>query len=249
MQALTGKGALVTGGSRGIGRAIVQRLARDGATVTFSYQRDVDAAESLISEIAAQGGSAFAVRSDLALGHEITALFDVAQQNAPTLDIVVNNAAVGAADLMGPIAEATDDEYDAMMDVNAKGTFRAMREAARRVADNGRIINISSTSTVTRVAGVALYAASKAVVEQLAVVCAYELAPRGITVNAVLPGATDTDMLRSAFDDEIVAGIAASSPMGRIGTPDDIADVVAFLAGPGGRWVTGQVLQVTGQPA
>jgi 3-oxoacyl-[acyl-carrier protein] reductase len=243
MAILAGKSALVTGGSRGIGRAIVERLARDGALVTFSYVRDADAARTVVAAVEAGGGSAREVRCDLADGAGIAALFDATEAFGGGLDIVVNNAGVART---GLIAATTDEEYDAVMDVNARGTFRALREAARRLPDGGRIVNISTLNTAVRGAGIALYAASKAAVEQFTVVAAHELGPRGITVNAVSPGPVDTDMLRSVNSEEGLAGIPAMTPLRRLGEPADVADVVAFLVGPDGRWLTGQNLRASG---
>ena len=243
MTVLAGKGALVTGGSRGIGRAIVERLAHDGAAVTFSYVRDGAAAEQVLAAVAAAGGQAWAVRCDLADGAQIVKLFDEAERHTGGLNIVVNNAAVVA---VGLIADTTDEQYDAIMDANAKGTFVAIREAARRLRDNGRLINISTVNTVAQGAGISLYAGSKAAVEQFSMVAAHELGQRGITVNVVSPGATDTDMLRGANDPADVAEMPALSPLGRLGQPADVADVVAFLAGPDGRWMTAQNLRASG---
>jgi 3-oxoacyl-[acyl-carrier protein] reductase len=243
MTVLAGKGALVTGGSRGIGAAIVERLARDGAAVTFSYVRDVGAAERVAAAVAASGGQAWAEPCDLADGAQVAKLFDAAERHTAGLDIVVNNAAVA---VVGLIAETTDEQYDAVMNTNAKGTFVAMREAARRLRDNGRLITISTINTANAEAGISLYAGSKAAVEQFSVVAAHELGPRGITVNVVSPGATDTDLLHGNNDPADVAQLPALTPLGRLGQPADIADVVAFLAGPDGRWMTGQNLRATG---
>jgi 3-oxoacyl-[acyl-carrier protein] reductase len=243
MGALSGKGALVTGGSRGIGRAIVERLARDGASVTFSYQQDATAARAVVDSVAAAGATASAVQCDLADAAAIRRLFDAAEANAGRLDIVVNNAGVAT---VGLIADTSDEDFDQVMGVNVKGTFVALREAARRVRDGGRIINISTINTVMRGSGISLYAASKGAVEQLTVVAAHELGPRQITVNTVSPGATDTDLLRGLNSEESLVEVAASSPLGRLGEPADVADVVAFLAGPDGRWMTGQNLRAGG---
>jgi 3-oxoacyl-[acyl-carrier protein] reductase len=243
MGSLEGKSALVTGGSRGIGRAVVERLARDGAVVTFSYVQAADAAQSVVGAVTAAGGSAQAVPCDLGDGAAIGRLFDAAEEFGGGLDIVVNNAGVVHT---GLIVDTSDEQYDQVMGANAKGTFRSLREAARRVRDGGRIVNVSTLNTRLSGAGIALYAAGKAAVERFTVVAAHELGPRGITVNAVSPGATDTDMLRGANSEEVLAQMATMSPLGRLGTPADVADVVAFLVGPDGRWLTGQNLRATG---
>lgn len=243
MGVLSGKGALVTGGSRGIGRAIVERLARDGASVTFSYQQDAAAAQATVASVTAAGSAAWALQCDLADAAAIRRLFDAAEANAPGLDIVVNNAGVGTVSL---IADTKDEDFDWVMGVNIKGTFVALREAARRVRDGGRVINISTLNTVMQGSGQSLYAASKGAVEQLTVVAAHELGPRQITVNTVSPGATDTEMLRALNTEESLVEVAALTPLGRLGEPADVADVVAFLAGPDGRWITGQNLRAGG---
>ncbi len=235
MGALSGKGAVVTGGSRGIGRAAVERLARDGAAVTFSYASDGAAATAVEEAVTAAGGRAQAVHADQADGAQTTALFDAAESWGGSLDIVVANA---ASVTVGLIADTTDADWDHAMTVNAKGTFQVIREAARRLRDGGRIITISSR--------IGLYAAAKGDVEQLTAVAAHELGARAITANTVSPGATDTDMLRAANTAQTLTAVAAMSPLRRLGEPADVADVVAFLAGPDGRWLTGQNLQAGG---
>jgi 3-oxoacyl-[acyl-carrier protein] reductase len=240
---LEDKVALVTGGSRGIGRAVVERLARDGATVIFSYQRDEAAADDVVNAISTAGGTVWAVQADQAEAQEVVRLYDVAEDKAGALDIVVNNAAVGT---VGLIADTSAIEFDRVMAVNLKGTFVSVREAARRLRGGGRIINVSTVNTVMPAPGIGLYAASKGAVEQLTIIAAHELGPRGITVNTVSPGATDTDMLRANNSAEGVKEMSAMSPLGRLGQPADVADVIAFLAGPDGRWMTGQNLRAGG---
>jgi 3-oxoacyl-[acyl-carrier protein] reductase len=240
---LTGKTALVTGGSRGIGRAIVERLATDGAAVVFSFVRHRAAAEEVVAAVRAAGATAHAVQADLGNPAEVQRLFDQAEEHLDGLDILVNNAAVVVT---ASVAEATEQDYDWLMAVNAKGVFFAMQQAARRLRDGGRIVNLSSINTVLAAPGVAIYAASKAAVEQFAVVAARELAGRGITVNTVSPGATDTEMFRSANPPDAPERAAAMTPLGRLGQPVDVADVVAFLVGPDARWLTGQHLRASG---
>lgn len=243
MTLLSGKSALVTGGSRGIGAAIVERLARDGVAVTFSYARDVAAAEKVVASVTQAGGQAWAEPCELSDGGQILRLFDAAQRHTGGLDIVVNNAAVAT---VGLIADTTDEDYDRVMGINARGTFIAIREAARRLRDNGRLITISSVNTAGHAPGTSLYSGSKGAVEQFSQVAALELGGRGITVNVVSPGATDTDMLRASNRPEDLAEVPALTPLGRLGAPADVADVVAFLAGPDGRWLTGQNLRASG---
>jgi 3-oxoacyl-[acyl-carrier protein] reductase len=237
---LDDKGAIVTGGSRGIGRAIVARLVADGATVVFSYRQDEAAAKEVET---ACDGRAIAVRADLTDVGRVRALFDSAVPLLPGLDILVNNAGTART---GLIADVSEDEYDELMTINAKSTFVAIQRAARQMRDGGRIINLSSLNTVMASPGVAVYAASKAAVEQFTRVAARELGGRGITVNSVSPGATDTDLLRGTNSEESLRMAAAMSPLGRLGEPADVADVVGFLAGPDGRWVTGQNLHASG---
>lgn len=238
MGELAGKGALVTGGSRGIGRAIVERLAADGATVVFSYRDSAEAADQVAKETGAR-----AVRADQASPADLDLLFAQAQEHLPGLDILVNNAAIGTPVAM---AEVTDEEYDRVMDVNARAVFVAMRWAARTMRDGGRIVNISTLNTTIPAPGISLYAASKAAVEQFAKVAARELGGRGITVNSVSPGAVDTDLLRATNTEEQLAQVPAFTALQRLGTPHDIAAVVAFLVSADGRWITGQNLFATG---
>lgn len=240
---LDGKAALVTGGSRGIGRAIVERLARDGAAVVFSYLGNRAAADEAVRRVEDAGGSALAVQADQGSLADQAALFDTAEHHLGGLDILVNNAAVG---MPAAILDVTEADYDRMMAVNAKGPFFAVQEAGRRLRDNGRIVNISTLNTALPSPGVAVYAASKAAVEQFTAVAAREFGGRGITVNSVSPGTTDTDLLRAANSPETLDRVVGLTALGRIGEPADIANVVAFLAGPDSQWITGQNLRATG---
>jgi 3-oxoacyl-[acyl-carrier protein] reductase len=234
---LEGKTAVVTGGSRGIGRAIVTRLAADGAGVIFGYRdRSSDAAEL---ENSVPGTRA--VQADLAEPHAIRTLME---QAGDDLDILVANAA--AATVPTLLADITDDEYDRIFAVNAKSTFHAIQYAATHMRDNGRIITLSTLNTTIPFPGGSLYIGSKGAVEQFAAVAAKELGPRGITVNTVSPGATDTELLRSTNTEEGLALSARLAALGRLGQPEDIADVVAFLASPEGRWITGQNIHANG---
>jgi 3-oxoacyl-[acyl-carrier protein] reductase len=249
MTRLSGKTALVTGGSRGIGRAIVERLAADGAVVVFSYQRDEGAAADVVAAVAANadGGSAgraMAVQADLGSRDAGRILYQSAEDAVGPLDILVNNAGVAPTDL---IADCSDEDFAEVLTVNLSAPFALIREAARRMRDGGRIINVSTLNTVMAGPGMAAYASSKAALELLSRVAAYELGERGITVNSVLPGATDTDLFRSNNPDEDgYAGMLAMTPLRRLGQPADVADVVAFLASADGRWVTGQAIRASG---
>ncbi|MBV9010725.1 MAG: SDR family oxidoreductase [Pseudonocardiales bacterium] len=241
---LAGKGAVVTGGSRGIGRAIVQRLAADGATVVFNFARSTNQAAEVEKVVREAGGRAHAVQIDLATPGAVDELMTCADQHLDGFDILVNNATLNHAPTA--IADTSDEQYDALMAVNAKSTFLTMRHAARSMRDNGRIINISSLSTTRHHAKGALYAASKGAIEQLTKVAAIELGGRGITVNAVCPAATDTELLRQNTSETDLEQLVKLTPLGRLGQPSDIADVVALLAGHDGRWITSQIIHATG---
>jgi 3-oxoacyl-[acyl-carrier protein] reductase len=243
MGVLSGKQALVTGGSRGIGRAVVERLAGDGAAVFFSFVDHQAAAEEVVEAAQAGGGAAWAVRADLGRLADIRRLFEEAERHLGALDILVNNAGVA---LMAGIAEASEELYDREMAVNAKGVFFALQQAARRLRDGGRIVNISTVATVLPAPGVAVYAASKAAVEQFTLVAARELAGRAITVNTVSPGFIDTELFHGLGGPGAAEWSVEMTPLGRLGQPADVADVVAFLVGPDARWLTGQHLRATG---
>jgi 3-oxoacyl-[acyl-carrier protein] reductase len=243
MSALNGKGAIVTGGSRGIGRAIVKRLAGDGARVVFSYLQDQDAADRMVGEVAAAGGQAFAVRADQGSLDDLGRLFTVADERLDGLDVVVANA--GSVDPT-PIGDVTEELYDRYMAVNMRGPFFLLQHAGRALRDGGRIICISTDNTRLHAPGIALYTGAKGALEHFTAVAALEFGGRGITVNAVSPGTVDTDLLRSANPGETFEEVVAETALRRLGQPDDIARVVAFLAGPDSGWITGQVLRVDG---
>ncbi|HEY5990770.1 MAG TPA: glucose 1-dehydrogenase [Streptosporangiaceae bacterium] len=240
---LAGQRALVTGGSRGIGRAIVERFAARGVAVVFTYTRSKDAALHIVADVAAAGGRAHAVQADLADLADLRRVFDETLRLLGGVDVLVNNA---AESLVAPIADTSEQVYDRLMAVNTKAIFFAIQHATRVLSDGGRIINLSSVNTVRHAPGIAVYAASKAAVEQFTLVAARELAPRGITVNTVSPGPTDTDMLRNANSPQALDLAAAMTPLRRLGQPADVADVVCFLAGPQARWVTGENVRVSG---
>ncbi|WUH98085.1 SDR family oxidoreductase [Spirillospora sp. NBC_00431] len=236
---LNGKSALVTGGSRGIGKAIVRRLARDGARVVFSYRENKDAADALVREVP----GTVAVHADQADLTSLDALFEHVEHTGNGLDVLVNNAAVNP---VTAIRDITPDLFDQVMTVNAKFPLLAIRRAEPLMRDGGRVVNISTLNTVLPAPGLALYAASKAALEQITAVAAREFGARGITVNTVSPGATDTDLLRETNPPEALEQTTTLTALDRLGTPEDIADVVAFLAGPDGRWITGQNIRATG---
>ncbi|MGA6161908.1 SDR family oxidoreductase [Amycolatopsis magusensis] len=231
--------AIVTGSSRGIGRAIAERLAADGARVVVNYRTDGGAAAEVVRTIEKRGGQATAVQADVTDLPQLRRLFDAAGE----VDIFVSNVGVAR---FGPLAEVTDEQYDFLFGTNTRSTFYALREAARRVRDHGRIVVISSAVVVTNRPGTALYAATKAAGDQLVKVAAKELGARGITVNSVLPGAVRTDALAADGPPGVIEKSIAQTPLNRIAEPSDIADIVGFLASHDGRWITGQTLHAGG---
>ena len=243
MGVLDGKAALVTGGSRGIGAAIVRRLAADGAAVTFTYARSESAAADVVAEVKAAGGEAIAVQADQADLTGVDELFERAAEPTGALDIFVCNAAQASVKL---IADVTEDDYDETFAANVKGPYFAIQRAGRILPDGGRIIAISTVNTAVPGPGISLYAASKGALEQVVKIAAREYGVRGITVNTVSPGATDTDMFHESNPPEAEAALVGITALGRLGQPAEVADVVAFLAGPDSRWLTGQNLLASG---
>ncbi|WP_239648748.1 SDR family oxidoreductase [Nocardiopsis chromatogenes] len=241
--------AVVTGGSRGIGRAVVERLADRGHLVAFCYAHEEDAAREVERAVADRGGRARAVRADVARARDVERLFAEAESffadhGAPgRLDAVVANAGITAS---APLAEADEEEFDRVMAANAKGTFLTLRQAARRMGEGGRVVAVTSATTFWPGPGESAYAASKAACELLARVASRELGPRGITVNSVAPGPTDTDLLRGAVPEEGRSAVAAMTPLGRLGGPGDVADAVVVLAAPEAGWLTGQTVRADG---
>lgn len=236
-QVLRNKRAIVVGGSRGIGRAVVEALADAGAEVTFSYVRDEAAARGVVESLRARGRTVAAHRADSTRSAEVAALFDA----AGTPDIVVNVAGTAR---FAPITATTDEDLDAQLALNTRGAFFVLREAARRVVDGGRIVQFSTGGTTSPTAGAGAYLASKAAGELLAFALAREVGARGVTVNVVSPGLTETDGL--VLPPPAIDHMVGLTPLGRLGRPADIADAVVFLASDAGRWVTGHNLRVTG---
>jgi len=240
MGKLNGKVALVTGASRGIGKGIAERLAKDGASIVVNYTRNADEARKVVAGIEAMGVKAVAVQADVGKVSDVRRLFQETEKAFGQLDILINNAGIFWAK---PMADVTEDEYDQIFAINTKGQFFAMQEAAKRMADDGRIVNISTGGTQLAFPGISAYGGSKLALEFFTKVAARELGARKITVNTVSPGYTETDMLTDPNFRTI--GIEAS-PLKRLGTPKDIADVVAFIVSEEAGWITGDTIQAGG---
>ncbi|MBB6174254.1 NAD(P)-dependent dehydrogenase (short-subunit alcohol dehydrogenase family) [Nocardiopsis mwathae] len=245
---LTGKAALVTGASRGIGRAIARRLAADGALVAVHYATNDAAAEATLASIEAANGRAFLVRAEFGLesDDEVETLFSGLAEglDGRPLDILVNNAAIGHT---GSIESATREEFDHVFAVNVRAPFFIIQRALPLINDGGRVINISSSVTRIAVSHELVYGMAKGALDILGRTLAHSLGARNITVNSVAAGVTDTDMIAMLRrNPEVMAGVAAATALGRIGDPADISDIVAFLASDDARWVTGHVVDATG---
>ncbi|MDQ0809683.1 3-oxoacyl-[acyl-carrier protein] reductase [Streptomyces sp. B3I7] len=242
-QGNTTRVAVVTGGSRGIGRAVARELAGDGLAVVVNYASDEGAAKEVVAEITADDGRAIAVRADVADEQEVAALFDRAEREYGGVDVVVNCAGRMA---LAPVAELDLAVLDALHRTNIRGTFVVAQQAARRLRAGGAFVGFSTSVVGTQFPSYGAYAASKGAVEALTLILARELRGRDITVNTVAPGPTATDLFLDGKTEEEVERLAKVPPLERLGTPQDIARVVAFLAGPQGRWVNGQILRANG---
>ena len=239
----TSKVAIVTGASRGIGAAIAERLARDGFTVVVNYAGSQAPAEALVRKVEAAGGRALAARADVADPAAVAAMFDAAEAAFGGVDVLVNNAGIMK---LATLAESDDALFESQVAINLKGTFNALRQAARRLRNGGRIVNLSTSVVGLHLETYGVYVATKAAVEAMTPVLAKELRGRSITVNGVAPGPTGTDLFLDGKSPELVERMSKMNPLERLGTPDDIAAAVAFLAGPDGSWINGQVLRANG---
>lgn len=246
-QALGGKIALVTGGSRGIGRAIAQRLGKDGATVAVGYARDETAANDVVARIEKDGGQAFALQAELGRHGDAADLWAAFDAHIPggAVDIIVNNAGIGRS---SDLASLTEDDFDEVFAVNVRAPFFIVQQGLRRLHDGGRIINISSGAARIAMPEIIAYSATKSALDNFTLNLAKELGARSITVNSVAPGIIDTDVnagwLRG--NPQAEAHAASIAALGRVGQPEDVADIVAFLASDDARWVTGRVIDATG---
>ena len=237
------KVALVTGASRGIGAAVARRLAHDGFSVVVNYASSSNEADALVAELKAAGAQAIAVKADVAKADEVRRMFETSEQQLGKVDVLVNNAGVLKT---VPLAGTSDALFDQTLNINLRGTFNTLREAAARMNDGGRIVNFSSTTLALNMPGYAVYNATKAAVEAFTHVFAKELRGRNITVNAVAPGPIATSLFLDGKTEEQIQTFAKMPPLQRLGQPDDIASVVSFLAGPDAGWVNGQILRANG---
>lgn len=240
---LNNKVAIITGSSKGIGKAIATKLAKDGAAVVINYSHSADKANQTVEEIKQQGGNAIAIQADVGKVAEIESLFEQTVDKLGQVDILVNCAGII---INKPLVEITEADFDKIVAVNIKGTYFACQQAVKRMNEGGRIINISSTTTAMMLPTYSAYVATKGAVEQVTRVLAKEVGSRGITVNAVSPGPTDTPLFREGKTEEQIKKFGDMAALGRIGETEDIADVVAFLASDNSRWITGQNIRANG---
>ena len=239
----TSKVAIVTGASRGIGAAVAERLAGDGFAVVINYSGDTQSAEALARTIEGQGGRTLTAKADVSDAAAVRGLFDATEAAFGGVDVLINNAGIMK---LGKVADCDDAMFDLQIAVNLKGSFNGMREAARRLRDGGRIVNLSTSVVGTKLETYSVYAATKAAVETMTAILSKEMRGRNITVNAVAPGPTATDLFLTGKSPELVDRLAKMNPLERLATPADIASVVAFLVGPDGGWINGQVLRANG---
>lgn len=239
------KVAIVTGASRGIGAAIAKRLAADGISVVVNYTAQPADAERVVRDIVSAGGQAYAVLADVSDSVAVEALFDQAQMKFGGIDILINNAGVIQPGMVS-LADSDDRLYQRIFAINTKGTFNTLRLAARHLRDGGRIVNFSTSVVGLALPGYSVYAASKAAVESFTAIFAKELRGRNISVNAIAPGPTATELFLTGKSAEQVERLAKQPPLERLGAPEDIASVVAFLVSEQGGWVNGQTLRVNG---
>ncbi len=243
MNTQTQKVAIVTGASGGIGAAVAERLGKEGFTVVVNYAGNAASAEAVVAKIEAAGGRAVAAQADISNAEAVRRMFDSTVTAFGGVDVLINNAGIMT---LATIADSDDAMFDRHIAINLKGTFNTLREAAKRLRDGGRIVNFSSSVVGLLQPTYGVYAATKAAVEAITPILAKELRGRNITVNAVAPGPTATKLFLDGKPQEVVDRLAKLAPLERLGQPKDIADVVAFLAGPDGAWINGQTLRANG---
>lgn len=243
MGTLSNKTAIVTGSSRGIGEEIAKALAKAGASVVINYSASRDSADRVVSDITASGGIAIAIKADVSKAEQVASLFDAVIGQFGKVDILVNNA---GTILYKTIEDTTDNDFDHILSVNVKGTFNTLREAATRLENNGRIVNFSSSTTRLMLPTYGAYCATKGAVEQLTRVFSKEVGLRGITVNAVSPGPTNTELFTEGKTQEVIDRLAGMAALGSIGEPIDIARIVLFLVSDEASWLTGQNIGANG---
>jgi 3-oxoacyl-[acyl-carrier protein] reductase len=237
--------AIITGASRGIGAAIAQRLAADGLAVVVNYSSNAAEAEGVVAQIAAKGGKAIAVKGDVADPQAVRGLFAAATEAFGGVDVLVNNAGI-MPPALPTLANTDDATFDRLVAINLKGSFNTMREAAAQLRSGGRVINFSTSVIGLAMPGYSIYGATKAAIETITNIFAKELRGKNITVNAVAPGPTATDLFLNGKDEATVERLAKLNPLERLGKPEDIAATVSFLAGADGAWINGQTLRANG---
>jgi 3-oxoacyl-[acyl-carrier protein] reductase len=237
------KVAIVTGASRGIGAAVAERLASDGFAVVINYAGNAEAAGDLAEKIEAAGGGAVTAQADVSKPEEVARLFESAEAAFGGVDVIVNNAGIMK---LAPISGSDDALFDSTIAINLKGSFNVMREAAQHVRNGGRIINMSTTVIAVSLPTYGVYGATKAGVEAMTRTLAKEMRGRDVCVNAVAPGPTGTDLFLNGKTEEQIAALSKMNPLERLGSPEDIANAVSFLAGPEGGWINGQILRANG---
>ncbi|CAC9974064.1 SDR family oxidoreductase [Flavobacterium panici] len=243
MENLKDKVVLITGSSRGIGAAIALKVSQAGAKVIINYAGGKEPAEKLAQEINFNGGQALAIKADVSNSAEVKNLFDESIAHFGKIDVLINNAGIMITKL---IKDTTDEDFDRHFNINVKGTFNTMREAATKLADNGSIINFSTSVNRIMLPGYATYVATKSAVEQLTRVFSKEIGSRGINVNSVSPGPTNTELFTNGKSEEVIARLASLSAFNRIGETNDIANVVVFLASDDAKWINAQNIGANG---
>lgn len=246
MSTLNNKVVLVTGASRGIGAEVAKTMAAAGAKVIINYAGGKDAAEKVVASIKQHGSDAIALQADVSKAEQVSALFDAAIRHYGKVDVLVNNAGIMITKL---IKDSSDEDFARQFDVNVKGTFNTLRAAATQLADKGSIINFSSTTTRMLMPTYGIYVATKGAVEQLTRVFAKEVGARGINVNAILPGPTNTELFTKGKPQELIDRLASLNAFNRLGEPADIAKIVTFLASDEAKWISGQTIGVNGAMA